>query len=115
MDEPPSGFDLNRSTIISLLYIVGVVTALPTLIGVVMAYVWRGDTPAGWQDSHYRYHIRTFWLALLYGVIGAATTLLGIGFLILLVIPLWMVIRAVVALAAAQRRSSLPNPGTWLW
>lgn len=115
MDEPASGFDLNRSTIISLLYLVGVVTALPTLIAVVMAYVWRGDAHPDWEDNHYRYHIRTFWLALLYGVIGACTTLVGVGFLILLVIPLWMVVRGIVALAAAQRHSALPNAGTWLW
>ena len=114
--EPPaSGFDLNRSTIISLLYLVGVVTALPTLIGVVMAYVWRGDAHPDWEDNHYRYHIRTFWLALLYGVIGFCTTLLGIGFLILLVIPLWMVIRAIVAMSAAQRHEPVANAASWLW
>lgn len=112
---PASGFDLNRPTIISLLYLVGVVTALPTLIAVVMAYVWRGDGPAAWEESHYRYHIRTFWIGLAYGVIGVCTMLLGVGFLILIVIPVWMIIRAIVALGAAQRHAPVSNPGTWLW
>ncbi|MFC3713339.1 DUF4870 family protein [Sphingoaurantiacus capsulatus] len=114
-DQPSSGFDLNRPTIVSLLYLVGVLTALPTLLALILAYVWRDDAQAAWEPSHYRYHIRTFWLALLYGVIGVCTALIGVGFLILLVIPLWVLIRAIVSLAAAQRHSSLPNPGTWLW
>ena len=112
---PTAGFDLNRPTIISLLYLVGIVTALPTLIALVLAYMWRGEARDAWEASHYRYHIRTFWLALLFGAIGFITTLVGVGFLILLVIPLWMAIRSVVALSAAQRHAAMPSPGTWLW
>ena len=115
MDQPSSGFDLNRPTIVSLLYLIGVLTALPTILALILAYVWRGEAQADWEASHYRYHIRTFWLMLLYAVIGTCTALIGIGFLILLLIPLWVLVRAIVPLAAAQRHSSLPNPGTWLW
>lgn len=112
---PATGFDLNRPTIVSLLYLVGIVTALPTILALVLAYVWRGEPHEAWEGSHYRYHIRTFWLALLFAIIGFVTTLVGVGFLILLVIPVWMIVRSIVALSAAQRHEPVANPGTWLW
>lgn len=114
--QPTTGFDFNRPTIVSLLYLVGIVTALPTIIAVVLAYVWRGERGnAAWEDSHYRYHIRTFWIGLLYGLIGFLTTLLGVGFLILMFVPIWMAVRSVVALAAAQRHEPVARPESWLW
>ena len=70
---------------------------------------------AAWEESHYRYHIRTFWIGLLYGVIGLFTMLLGVGFLILLLIPVWMVVRSIVALAAAQRHEPMARAESWLW
>lgn len=113
--QPAAGFDLNRPTIIGLLYLVGVITALPTIIALILAYIWRGEPHEPWEDSHYRYLIRTFWLALVYGVIGFMTTLLGIGFLILLLVPVWMIVRSIVSIGAAQRHQPVDNPGTWLW
>ena len=32
------------------------------LIGIIMAYVKRGDATGTWLASHYRWLIRTFWL-----------------------------------------------------
>lgn len=109
------GFDFNRPTIVALLYLIGVVTAAPTILAVILAYVWRSDVGEPWEASHYRYHIRSFWLGLLWGAIGFLTMLLGVGFVILLLIPLWLAVRSIVALAAAQRREPVPNPDSWLW
>ena len=110
-----TGFDFNRPTIVSLLYLVGIITAVPTLVAVVLAYMWRGDTHEAWGDSHYRYHIRTFWIGPAYGLLGFVTMMIGVGFIVLALLPVWMAIRSIVSLGAAQRRSRVHNATSWLW
>ncbi len=116
--QPPSpgaGFSFNRPTIVSLLYLVGLITALPTILAVILAYVWRNEPMEPWEESHYRYHIRSFWIGLLYATLGLMLILVGIGFLILALIPLWLGIRSIIALAAAQRREPVRNAASWIW
>ena len=36
------------------------------IIGVILAYVWNGETHESWQDCHFRYHIRTFWIGFVW-------------------------------------------------
>ena len=112
------GFDLNRPTIVALLILVGAVSGLPTLIGAILAYVWRGAAEnAPWEESHYAYHIRGFWITVV-AVIGLAVlTLLSFGLLAFLfpLISIWLVVRAVVSIAKAQRHEPMPDPNTYLW
>jgi len=81
---------------------------------VILAYVWRREDRAAWAESHYRYHIRTFWLGIAWAVIGVMLAIFGVGFLILLAIPIWFAVRAVKSLMAAQKNEPIDNPGTWL-
>ena len=49
------------------------------IIGLIVAYVKRGDAAGTWLASHYRWLIRTFWFSLLWGLIGGlALVLLGL-------------------------------------
>src|SRR6266545_1381519 len=41
------------------------------IIGIILAYVKRGDATGTWLASHYQWLIRTFWYSLLWGCIGA--------------------------------------------
>ena len=52
------------------------------IVGVIIAYVKRGEAAGTWLASHYRWLIRTFWFSVLWGVIGA---ILFVVFLIILV------------------------------
>ena len=61
MTRPSSGFDLNKPTIVALLYIGGALTGLLTLVGLIFAYAWKAETAGSWMQSHVRFHIRTFW------------------------------------------------------
>lgn len=54
----------GTAKIVYVLYLVGILFGLTTLIGVVMAYVNRGDAPE-WLKTHYQYQIRTFWIGAL--------------------------------------------------
>ena len=61
---PSAGFDFNNPTIVSLLYLSSFVLGVTSIVGVVLAYVWKGEPHPDWQDSHFQYLINTFWLGL---------------------------------------------------
>ena len=73
------------------------------LIGVIMAYVKRGEAVNTWLASHYRWLIRTFWFSLMWGVIGAvvflvlALLLIGliIGPAIWIATSIWVIYRLI--------------------
>lgn len=56
------------------------------IIGIIVAYVKRGDVQGTWVASHFTWLIRTFWWSLLWGVIGALI-LVTLG-LVLIGIPI---------------------------
>lgn len=68
---------------------------LALLIAVIICYVKRGDARGTFYASHFAWLIRTFWVALIAGAIGVATLHIGIGFVILGVLTIWMVYRIV--------------------
>lgn len=109
---PAGGFDLNHPTIISLLYLGSFVVGVTGLVGIVLAYVWRNDDPAGWEQSHYTYLIRTFWFGLLGSVIGVVLSVVLIGIPIVIAVAVWVIIRSVVSLLKAQKHEPMPNPET---
>jgi uncharacterized membrane protein len=114
---PPAaaaGFDFNRPTIISLLYLSSFLLGVTALIGVVLAYVWKGEPHEDWQASHYAYLIRTFWLGLLGSILGVILMIVLIGFLILPAIAVLVIVRCVLSLVKAQKLEPMPNPDTWL-
>ncbi|PTD22048.1 DUF4870 family protein [Sphingomonas fennica] len=113
--SPQAGFDLNHPTIIALLYLGSFVVGITALIGLVLAYVWRGEAGSGWETSHYTFHIRTFWIALVAACVSTVLMLVLIGFIGFVVIGIWVVVRTVLALLAAQKRQPIANPESWLW
>jgi uncharacterized membrane protein len=44
-------------------------------------------------QSHFRWQIRTFWFALLWGIIGAITTVILIGWAVLFANTVWVIYR----------------------
>ncbi len=40
------------------------------IIGLILAYVKRGEAAGTWLQSHYRWLIRTFWFSVLWNVVG---------------------------------------------
>ena len=74
----------------------------PSIIAVIVNYIYRSDARGTWLESHFRWQIRTFWFALLWivvaGVISAPLVLLlGLGiltfFLAALIVAIWIVYR----------------------
>lgn len=109
-----SGFDFNHPTIISLLYLASFVTGITAIVGVVLAYVWRGESREPWEASHYQYLINTFWIGLVGSIIGFVLLIVLVGVFVLLAVMALMVVRSVLSMVRAQKREPMPNPGTWL-
>jgi len=110
---PTGGFDFNRPTIIGLLYLGSCITGISGLIGLVLAYVWKSETHQPWEAAHYTYLIRTFWIGLVGVFLGTLTLIIGIGFLILFAVGIWMLVRTILSLVKAQQRAPMPDPLTW--
>jgi uncharacterized membrane protein len=100
------------ATIVYILYLVGLVSGITPLIGLVMAYVYRGGAPH-WLRTHYTYQIRTFWIGFLYAVIGAVTLFIFIGYAILPLSVIWYIVRCVKGLQFAGEGRAVFNPLTW--
>jgi uncharacterized membrane protein len=87
------------------LYAVGILLAgVATLIGIVLAYVKRDDARGTVYESHFRWAISTFWISLLITVIGAITTLILVGWLIIAVGAVWYIYRIVKGWLRANER-----------
>lgn len=110
-DRPVS---TDTAKIVYILYLVGLATGLTALIGVIMAYVNRDEAPE-WLKSHYRFQIRTFWIGLLYCVIGGVLSIVLIGFLVLLFWVIWLILRVVKGFKHLERREPVPNEETWMF
>lgn len=118
-DAPSPGFDLNKPTIIWLLMLASIVTGWVTgIVALVLAYVWQGEVHDGWEESHFRYAVRTFWIGIVLSVLGVIATILTIGiggFIIWPLLLVWLLVRTVKALLAAQRHEAVLNVETWIW
>lgn len=114
-ENSAGGFDLNKSTIISLLYLGSFITGLSGLIGIILAFVWKAEVADTWEESHLQYHIMTFVIGFVASIIAGLLMFVLIGFLLFPVIALWVIARAVIALLKAQKQEPMPDPKTFLF
>ncbi|WP_163649182.1 hypothetical protein [Modicisalibacter sp. 'Wilcox'] len=112
--DTPHSSDTTMPLVVYILLLAGFVVGITPLIGVVIAYVYRGKGPA-WRDAHYRYQIRTFWIGLLYSLVAVALSLLGIGLLAMIVLAAWLIVRCVKGMMALQERRPPARVTTWAW
>ena len=104
----------NNVTLVYILYLAGfVLGGVPTLVGLVFCYVNRGKADQVSQN-HYQYAIRTFWIGVLYSLISAMLMIVGIGFLLIVAVAIWAIVRCVKGLQAASAGTPIANVETWL-
>ena len=66
-------------------------------------------------QSHFRFQIRTFWIGLLYNVIGIPLCLVLIGIPILAWWLVWSVVRIVKGGLLVLENKPIVNPRSWLF
>jgi len=83
----------------------------PSIIALIMCYIWRDDANGTYLDSHFDWLIRTFWWALLWLVVGwlFIFTFVGvvIGLPILLIVGVWVLYRLLKGVFALNGRRAL--------
>ena len=82
----------------SAITIVGAfVFGIPSIIAVILNYVYQPSVHGSFLESHFRWQIRTFWFALLWIVIGLMlfVTLIGIplAWILCIAAGIWVIYR----------------------
>ncbi|MGZ8230460.1 MAG: DUF4870 family protein [Burkholderiales bacterium] len=87
--------DANKTltTAIYALYAVSLFFGVTALVAIVLNYIKKDDVAGTLYESHFRWQIRTFWFALLWGALGALTFILVIGMFILAAGLIWFIYR----------------------
>jgi uncharacterized membrane protein len=102
------------AVIVHALNLLSCFIGLTGLVAIIIAYLKRGEMAGTIWQGHMTFAIRTFWIGLLVGFIGGLLTFIGIGFLILLALVVWYLVRTIFALLKAIERKPIPNPESFL-
>ncbi|WP_271079360.1 DUF4870 family protein [Aurantiacibacter sp. MUD61] len=137
-----NSLNMQRPVIISILYLANFVLGFSVFIGVILAYVWRGEERTSeWEKTHFTYLIRTFWIGFVVTLVfffgmfftifattwafdGGPTTgaprggfflLMLFGMLLFFAMSAWFAIRSILSLVKAGERRPMPNPKALLF
>jgi uncharacterized membrane protein len=117
MSSPSTTAGTNPQTwaiVVWALYAAGFFTVLTTFIGVIVAYVKRGELAGTAYESHMTSAIRTFWISLIVGVIGVILAFVLVGFVVLGLLFLWQLFRTIRGLIRAIDGQPIADPAGWL-
>ena len=129
---------LYRPAIVSILYLLNFVVGFSVIVGVILAYVWRGEEDTvEWEASHYTYLIRTFWIGFavfvvaMIGYIGFFISIIAMDqsgppqaplfafvfgfFAVFILSAIWFTTRCVMSLVKTGKQEPMPRPQTWLF
>lgn len=107
--------DIRQVGMISyLLYAIAAVFPPAALAGVIYVYLKRDEVAGSYVEGHMTWLIRTFWLTVIWGVIGGVLTLLLIGFVILFAVGVWYIFRVVKGFVTFYEDRALPDPESYL-
>ncbi|MET4129719.1 hypothetical protein [Roseovarius sp. MBR-6] len=89
------------------------IPVLPTLAGVIYAYVARGTDAIA--DSHFNFQIRTFWVGLVLSVICIVASATVVGIMIAIPVGLlalvWVLVRLISGIILALRDEPITSVG----
>lgn len=105
--------DTTMAIVVYALYLASFVVGFTSIIGVVIAYIYRGNGPA-WLDEHYRYQVRTFWIGLLYASVTIFLAFVLIGLPLMLALAVWFIVRCVKGFKGLQEKRPPHNVDSWL-
>jgi len=118
MSSPSTSEGISPQTwtiIVWGLYLAGYFTfAISVIVALIIAYVKRPELAGTPYASHMTSAIRTFWISLIVGLIGAVLLIIGIGFVILGLLALWQLFRIIRGLIRALDGRPIADPAGWL-
>ena len=117
MSSPSTTAGTNPQTwaiVVWGLYAAAYFTGITVFIGVIIAYVKRGELAGTAYESHMTSAIRTFWISLIVGVVGVILAFVFVGFIVLGLLFLWQLFRTIRGLIRAIDGQPIANPAGWL-
>jgi uncharacterized membrane protein len=106
--------DADGVKLVYILYFLAFVIGISAIAGVIVAYLKRGEASAV-SSTHYTFQIRTFWIGLLFSVVGVLTSVILVGWLVLLFLVVWLLVRNIKGFMAISDNRPIAEPETWLW
>ena len=100
--------------IVYILYFISYFTGITALIGVIIAYVQVGQADS-FLRTHYQFQIRTFWIGILYVVIGILLTHFLIGIFVFIWWFIWSLVRNIKGVLALNERRPIADPASWMF
>jgi uncharacterized membrane protein len=105
--------DATVAIVVYALYLASFVVGFTSIVGVIIAYIYRGNGPA-WLDEHYRYQIRTFWIGMLYATVTIFLAFVLIGLPLMLALAVWFIVRCIKGFKGLQAKRAPSNVDSWL-
>lgn len=112
--EPRPSNDGGYVFAVYALYTLGFFTVITTVVGLIIAHV-KAATASGVWLSHFQFQIRTFWVGLLYFVVGFALLYFYIGLIIILWWTIWTLVRIIKGAILLHDQRPIANPSSWLF
>lgn len=83
-------------TVVYACYVAAFLYGITMIVGVVMAYIYRGSAEGKWYKSHFDYQISIFWKSLVGFLIALPLTFLyGLGVVIMLCTYIWVIVKII--------------------
>lgn len=116
--------DRTMPTVVYVLYLLGLTHGLTVIIGVIVAYASQGGAGSRMR-THFTWQIRTFWLSLVWFLIGLALIIfgaplvlafglgflvMGLGWLICGLVWIWTAARLILGVIYLARDEAYPRP-----
>jgi uncharacterized membrane protein len=112
--RPQAVSNTTLAMIVYVLYFVGYFVGLTALVGVIIAHV-QADAADPVLQSHYRFQIRTFWISVLYAVVGVVLLFFFVGIAVLFWAFIWSLVRNIKGVLALNENRPIANPTSWLF
>lgn len=112
--QPPAISNKQLALIVYILYFVAYFTGITALIGAIIAHVQVASADP-LLATHYRFQIRTFWIGILYLVVGTILTVVIVGIAILFWWFVWSLVRNVKGTLALNDNKPIANPASWMF
>ncbi len=105
--------DISYIYAIYALFGLGIFGLVPAAGGVIMAYAKRNELRGTIYFDHIQFLLKTFWITLIFIIIGYFTLIFLIGFLILPLTGGWYIFRVVVGFLRLRENRTI-TPDGWL-
>ncbi|RMG60509.1 MAG: hypothetical protein D6713_02825 [Deltaproteobacteria bacterium] len=110
--ESATDSEIKTVYIIYALLLAGLVIGITGIIGVIGAYIYRGDLPP-WLETHIQNQIRTFWGGFLIFLVSIPLMMILVGYPLLVAGIIWYIVRCVKGLKCLNQRQPYPKPDSW--